>query len=89
MSALPPTAEASSTRRNYAQMIRRVLALAVYPMRIRETLPIPTGWLPRGRSDKAKAWLYPSEDLALMECTHVPLGRRLFFGFLAREGMRV
>jgi integrase len=70
-------------------MLRRVLALAVDPMRVRETLPIPSGWLPSASSDKAKAWIYPSEDLALMQCDSVPLGRRLFFGVLAREGMRV
>lgn len=86
--SLPATTESPATRRHYAQLIRRVLALGVYPLRIRESVPIPTGWLPSTRSEKAK-WLYPSEDLALMKCTDVPLARRIFFGFLAREGMRV
>ena len=89
MAALPETAEARSTRRNYALLVRRLLVIAVYPLRIRESLPIPTGWLPRARGDKAKSWLYPNEELALMQCAEIPLGRRLFFGVLAREGMRV
>lgn len=89
MRSLPDTTEAPASRRQYAQAIRKLLVYAVYPMRLRETIPIPQGWLPKNVSTKAKAWVYPSEDLALMRCREVPLARRLFFGFLAREGMRV
>jgi integrase len=89
MGALPKTAESPASRRQYAQALRKVLVYAVYPLRLRETLPIPKGWLPKARSDKAKAWLYPVEDLALMRCRKVPLVRRLFYGLLAREGLRV
>jgi integrase len=89
MRGLPKTAESPASRRQYAQALRKLLVYAVYPLRLRETLPIPKGWLPKTRSDKAKAWIYPSEDLALMQCREVPLVRRLFYGLLVREGLRV
>jgi integrase len=89
MANLPKTAETSSTRRHYAQTIRKLLVYAVYPLRLREAVPIPKGWLPSGASGKAKGWIYPSEDLALMRCRKLPVARRLFFGTLDREGFRV
>jgi integrase len=89
MTALPKTAASPASRRQYAQALRKLLVYAVYPLRVRETLPIPKGWLPKARSDKAKAWIYPSEDLALMRCRNVPLVRRLFYGILVREGLRL
>jgi integrase len=89
MGALPKTAEAPASRRQYAQSLRKLLVYAVYPLRLLSALPIPKGWLPKGGNDKAKQWVYPSEDLALMQCKDVPLARRVFFGLLVREGLRV
>ncbi len=78
-----------TTRRHYAGILARLLKLAVYPCRLREASPLPSGWLPRIQTNKAKAWLYPSEDKQLMRCKEVPLDRRMLWGFLAREGMRL
>jgi integrase len=89
MGALPKTAQSPASRRQYAQALRRLLVYAVYPLRLLSALPIPKGWLPNAASGKAKAWIYPSEDFALMQCPDVPLVRRLFFGVLIREGLRV
>jgi integrase len=89
MTALPKAAEGPSTRRNYAQAIRKLLTYAVYPLRLLPALPLPKGWLPKGGSDKAKQWIYPAEDVALMACGLVPLARRLLYGVLDREGMRL
>jgi integrase len=89
MGTLPKGAETASTRRHYAQAVRKLLVYAVYPLRLLAAVPMPKGWLPSGASDKAKAWIYPTEDLALMQCPDVPLVRRLFFGMLDREGLRV
>lgn len=77
-----------ATRRHVAQVIRRVLTLAVYPGRKRAENPIPRGWLPRLRKTRAKGFLYPAEEKTLMGCIEVPLLRRLLYGFLCREGMR-
>ncbi len=89
MGALPKTAQSPASRRQYAQALRRLLVYAVYPLRLLSALPIPKGWLPNAASGKAKAWIYPSEDFALMQCGEVPLVRRLFYGLLIREGLRV
>ena len=87
MRALPegPT---SATRRQYAQALSKVLRLAAYPLRLIPASPLPIGWLPKVRSSPAKSYLYPAEDARLM-ASAVPLERRLLWGFLAREGMRI
>jgi len=87
MASLPARLSPPS-RRHVAQVVRRVLTLAVYPARhIREN-PIPRGWLPRGKSTKTFTCLWPSEDAILLACSAVPLVRRLLFGVIAGEGRR-
>lgn len=83
-----PAALASATRRQVAQLMHRLMGMAVYPARLRSTNPLPKGFLPKIRTSKAFSYLYPTEDAALMACLEVDLGERIFFGFLAREGMR-
>lgn len=87
MAALPSTL-APATRRQVAQVLSRVLSLSVYPLRLRESNPLPRGWLPRNGQRKALAFLYPTEDAKLLACIEVPLAHRLFYGVAAREGMR-
>ncbi|MCZ7682262.1 MAG: hypothetical protein M5U28_27115 [Sandaracinaceae bacterium] len=86
MRALPKMERA--TRRQYAQVIARVLTLAAYPARVIARSPLPRGFVPPVRTTKAKSYLYPAEDRALLACAAVPLGLRVLYGFLAREGMR-
>jgi integrase len=88
MRSLPSTL-APATRRHVAQLMHRVLALAVYPTRQRPSNPLPRGFLPAAKSKKAFSYLYPAEDAQLLACQAVPLEHRLLYGFLAREGMRV
>lgn len=89
-----PSEASPASRRQIAQCMARALKLAVYPCRYRAESPVPQGWLPRLGKRKAFEMVYPDEDRALMRGTNaagetvVPLLRRLFFGFLAREGMR-
>ncbi len=85
---LPPELSRAS-RRHVAQIIHRLLVIAVYPSRLIAASPLPRGWLPRGSPSKAKSYLYPSEDRQLLARTAVPLLNRLFYGFLSREGLRV
>jgi integrase len=87
MTALPKGL-ASATRRAYAQIIGRMLALAVYPLELIPVSPLPRGFLPKVTRTRATAWLYPAEESQLLACEHVPLGRRVLYGFLAREGLR-
>lgn len=78
-----------SMRRHIAQIMHRLLAIAVYPGKLIPANPLPRGCMPRVASLKALTFLYPAEDAKLLGCTAVPLARRLVYGMLAREGMRV
>lgn len=86
MATLPPMSTAS--RRHIAQVIHRVLAIAVYPLKLIKASPIPPGWLPKLGPKIAKAYLYPDEDARLLGCVDIPIAWRLLYGFLHREGMR-
>ena len=89
MRKLPKEAKRPATRRHYAQVIHRVLALAVYPLRLIPANPLPRGFMPKAGKPPAHAYLYPDEDAKLLTCTAVPIPDRLLFGFLAREGLRL
>ncbi|HET7542017.1 MAG TPA: site-specific integrase, partial [Polyangiaceae bacterium] len=89
MRNLPETAKRPATRRQYAQVIRRVLELAVYPCRIIDRQPLPRTFMPKVGKPPAFSYLYPTEDRALLECIEIPLVYRVLWGFLAREGCRV
>jgi len=68
--------------------MHRLMAMAVYPLRLRSDNPLPRGWVPSVASHKAVGWLYPDEEARLLNCTEVPLHFRLYYGFLSREGCR-
>jgi integrase len=88
MRSLPAGLSAKS-RRNVGQTLHRLLAMAVYPLRLIPANPLPKGFLPKPGPQKAKGYLYPDEDRKLLGCADVPLARRLFYGFLHREGPRL
>jgi integrase len=90
MANLPPNLSAS-TRRQVAQLMHRVLSMAVYPARIIAANPLPRGFLPKPSKGKAYPILYPDEDLQLLKCSGeagIPIEVRLLYGFLHREGCR-
>lgn len=90
MRQLPKEAKRPATRRQYAQLIHRVLGLAVYPCRIIERHPLPKGFMPKVGKPPAFSYLYPEEDSTLLgaPADKVPLAFRMLWGFLAREGCR-
>jgi len=79
-----------SSRRQYAQVINRVLGFAVYPLRLIPATPIPKGWLPKPNPRMVFAILRPVEDTKLLAAPEekVPLCFRILFGFMHREGVR-
>lgn len=87
--AAVPEGRRPATRRHYAQLINRVLGLAVWPCEIIAHNPLPKGFLPRSGKKPAFSHLRPAEDQRLLGCTMVPLECRLLYGVLAREGMRL
>lgn len=74
--------------RHVAQLMNRVLRLAVFPARLLAQSPFPPGWLPKPGDQKQRSYLFPAEEAALLACTTVPLVRRLLIGFCSREGQR-
>lgn len=91
VSGLPPAGAtfSSSSRRQVLQGIHRLLTLAVYPAKLLVTNPLPRGFVPKGACEKAKSYLYPDEEAKLMAFCDLPVEERLFYGILAREGLRV
>lgn len=87
--ALVPSTLARNSRRHYAIAIRRVLALAVYPLRLLEQSPIPPRFVPRMAGTRKFPFLYPDEDAQLLRCKRILPSDRLMYGLLARTGLRV
>lgn len=83
-----PTLPEGSVR-HVAQCLHRVLTLAVYPARVLGHSPLQRGWLPLPNPVKARSYLFPLEDAAVMGNITVPLARRIFLGVCTREGPRV
>jgi len=79
----------SLTRRTIALTLNRLLNLSVYPLKIRESSPIPKGLAPKAGKRRAMAYLYPDEDALLLACKPIPIRERLMWGFLVREGCSV
>jgi integrase len=88
MAALPADAKTAATRRHYAQIVHKVLAMAVFPCRLLAVHPLPKGFLPKVGKPPRYPYLVPREEAALMAHTDTPIEWRLFFGFLSREGCR-
>lgn len=89
MSSLPPKrVRTPSTRRHIAQILHKLLTMAVYPLRLIKANPLPRGFMPKPGPAKAKGWLYPNEDAQLLGASVVPVPWRIFYGFLHREGCR-
>lgn len=74
--------------RHVAQCLNRLFTLAVYPCRLLDHSPLPRGWMPKQEKPKAKSYLFPDEEAKLMSHPEAPLVKRVFLGFLAREGPR-
>ena len=83
-----PEGRAKATRRHVAQLLHRLLGIAVFPLRLRASNPLPKGFLPNVGPAKAKAWIYPDEDRKLLASPAVSLAWRVVYGFLAREAPR-
>lgn len=87
MDGIPKTAARPAAKRQYGQVLNRLLNLAVR-LDVIALNPVPRGMLPTVKKDKAFTWLYPAEDAKLMACVDVPLEWRALWGFLDREGCR-
>lgn len=71
-----------------AQIVSRVLNLAVNPLALIPVSPLPRGWVPKAEEIQKSAFLFPSEVAQLLCCREVPLVRRVFYAFALNEGTR-
>ena len=76
------------SRRHVALLVHRISVLAAYPGKYISISPLPKGWLPSPSKGRAKTFVYPTEDAAMMGVTDFPLVLRLLVGFINREGCR-
>ncbi|WP_157907024.1 hypothetical protein [Sorangium cellulosum] len=76
-------------RRHIAQLLHRLMAMAVFPCRLVAMNALPRGFLPKLGPAKAKACLYPDGDARLLAYSAIPLWWRVLWGFLNREGPRI
>lgn len=90
MAQLPDSCKRPATRRQYAQLIGRVLKLAVFPVACIAASPLPPNFLPHvPEGDLIFPHLYPDEDLRLMRCDEIDYAVRCLFGLCNREGGRL
>jgi len=88
MSKLPEMSKAN--RRHVAQIIGRLMHLAVFPGQLIQASPLPRLWVPKlPKKGPAKACLWPREEALFLAHADTPLLFRVFVGVLDREGMRL
>lgn len=84
-----PAKLSPATRRHVAQIMSRLMHLAVYPGQLIAVSPIPRGWLPKVKKSRHYSCLFPREEALLLAHAETPAAFRLFCGVLNREGMRL
>jgi Phage integrase family len=84
-----PRGLSTATRRQVAQVISRVLGLAVFPGKLIAASPIPRGWMPKVKRTGHYSCLFPKEEAKLLAHGGTSEALRLFCGVLNREGMRL
>lgn len=70
------------------QVLRRLFDLAIRPGRLRADSPVSDYLRPGHDDPKLFGFLYPSELLALLACSKVPLERRVLYALAVYTGLR-
>jgi integrase len=70
------------------QAMRRLFDLAIMPGRIRKDNPVSRYLRPGRTKPKLFGYLYPSELLALLHCSDVPIARRVLYALAVYTGLR-
>jgi hypothetical protein len=87
LAELPPGRDAN--RRHVAQIVGRLLHLAVFPGKLIASTPLPRGWLPKIKDRRHYSCLFPREEALVIGHGAASTAWRLFCGVLNREGMRL
>lgn len=80
-----------STFKAYSQVLRRVLKIAVELQIIKQWPLSAVCKLPKVAKGSGPEFpfLYPDEYVRLVRCPEVPIGYRVLWGFIIREGLRI
>jgi integrase len=76
------------TKRHLYMVAHRMFDLAVKPGRLRSDNPVSVDLLPSKGRNKIYSFLYPDELLQLLNCTLVPLVRRVYYASACYTGLR-
>jgi integrase len=86
---LIPQKSRGSTRRAYIRELRRVMNLAVEPLRlVEQVVPVKIPKKQMGE-DRLFAFLYPDEEGQLDSCDAIPYWRRWLYAWIFRNGTRI
>lgn len=77
-----------ATRFQLYQCMRRLFDLAIQPGQLRKDSPVADYLRPGKGKPKLFGYLYPSELLALLKCTDVPIARRVLYALAVYTGLR-
>jgi integrase len=83
-----PSKYSEGTIRHHAQLITKVLNLAAWPCKVIKVSPLPEGILPQP-AHRRRPPLRPDEDARLLRCEAIDVLKRVLYGFLNRNGVRV
>lgn len=88
LKSLPPMND--NTYLQYQLVIHQVLRFAGPGfLKLIEHSPLPEGWMVQRVKPPVFGFLYAEEDAQLLGCELVPYERRLVYGVLDREGLRI
>lgn len=80
---------AQSTRVGYWFLAEQVISLALYPLKLIKSHPIPRGARPRVERHRVPAALWPTDDWAVCQEKSISVHDRMIFAYTAREGARI
>jgi len=78
-----------ATKLQVYQVLKRLFDLAIKPGRLRRDTPVSIDLRPARGKPKLYSFLYPNEFTTLLECTAVPLVRRVHYALAVYTGLRL
>lgn len=77
-----------ATKFQVYEVMRRLFDLSIKPGRLRADNPVSSDLRPGKDAPKLFCFLYPTELVALLGCTKIPLGRRMHYALANYTGLR-
>lgn len=77
------------SRRKYQTIVKMVLEFSVYPLRLRQSSPIPRKYVEGPGKRPGFSFLYADEEARVMRNVDIEVDERIALGFTARNGTRL